>query len=481
MGGSLRLFSEHVFEGSYFRDSEETSLYISVSMPSGSTVKQMNELVKNMEGYLKQFPEIRMFQANIYPRNSSIQVYFKKEFQTSGFPYQLKSQVISKAIELGGADWGVFGFGDGFSNSVHETAGNYMVEMLGYNYDELNELAGKLKLKLLENLRVKEVYILPERTWYKPDNTEFLVSQNKTAGSLAGITPADLYASLQNVALTNNAFTSVYSHGSFENVRLFSAQSNQTDVWQLERMPLRMDSTFYKFNMLCQITKEATTPSVCKEDQQYILILQFDYIGSDKFARKHIDKTLVTFKPMLPLGYSAQTNEDSWYWNRQNKKQYWLLGLVIVMIFFICAILFESLLQPFAVILTIPVAYIGVFLTFYLFDLNFDQGGFAAFVMLSGITVNAAIYILNDFNSLKRSHAGRNIPDIKLYFKAFNYKIIPIFLTVISTILGFVPFLIGEKQPFWFSLAAGTIGGLIFSMVGIVVYLPLFLKLGMKK
>jgi len=480
LGGSLRLFSEHVFEGSYFRDSEETSLYISVSMPNGSTVEQMNGLVGNMESYLKQFPEIRMFQANIYPRNSSITVYFKKEFQSSGFPYQLKGQTISKAIELGGADWGVFGFGDGFSNSVHEMAGNYTVEMLGYNYDELNTLASKLRLRLMENPRVKDVYILPERTWYKPDNTEFLVSINKEAGTVGGITPGDIYASLQNVALTNNAFTAVYAHGSFENVRLFSAQSKLTDVWQLERMPLLKDSAYYKFNTLCKISKEATTPSVCKENQQYRLILQFDYIGSDKFARKYTDKTVAAFKPLLPLGYSAQTNDNFWYWNQQNKKQYWLLGLIIVMIFFICAILFESFIQPFAVILTIPVAYIGIFLTFYLFDLNFDQGGFAAFVMLSGITVNAAIYILNDFNNLKRSHASKNISDIRLYFKAFNYKIIPILLTIVSTVLGFVPFLIGEKQPFWFSLAAGTIGGLIFSLVGIMVYLPLFLKLRIK-
>ena len=57
--------------------------------------------------------------------------------------------------------------------------------------------------------------------------------------------------------------------------------------------------------------------------------------------------------------------------------------------------------------------------------------------------------------------------------------LIPILLTVVSTVLGFIPFLIGEKQPFWFALAAGTIGGLLFSLLGIVFYLPLFL--GIKK
>ena len=93
----------------------------------------------------------------------------------------------------------------------------------------------------------------------------------------------------------------------------------------------------------------------------------------------------------------------------------------------ICAILLESLKQPLAVVLIIPVSYVGVFLTFYLFDFRFDQGGFAAFLLLSGIVVNAALYILNDFNNLKKKLPS-SIPRVRIFLKAYNGKIIPIFL-----------------------------------------------------
>jgi multidrug efflux pump subunit AcrB len=241
---------------------------------------------------------------------------------------------------------------------------------------------------------------------------------------------------------------------------------------------LEQDLGIYKFNNLFTIVKETTSPVISKENQQYIMFLQFEFIGADESARTYINNTLNDFKPQMSIGYTASILSDSRFlWEQQDNKQYWLLLLIVVIIFFICAVLFESLLQPFAVILTIPVGYIGIFLTFYLFGLNFDQGGFAALVILSGITVNAAIYILNDYNNLRRQYAGRHKSDINLYFKAFNYKIIPILLTVVSTVLGFIPFLIGEKQPFWFALAAGTIGGLLFSLLGIVFYLPLFLRI----
>jgi multidrug efflux pump subunit AcrB len=238
----------------------------------------------------------------------------------------------------------------------------------------------------------------------------------------------------------------------------------------------------YKFNDFSTIEKETTSPVISKTNQQYQVYLQFDYIGSDKFARNYINEKVDNFKPLVPIGYAVSSgNTGIYWWGKQDKNQYWLLLLIVVMIFFICTVLFESLLQPFAVILTIPVGYIGIILTFYLFGLNFDQGGFAALVMLSGITVNAAIYILNDYNNLRRQNKERNLLDIKLYFKAFNYKIIPILLTVVSTVLGFVPFLNGEKQPFWFALAVGSIGGLLFSLLGIVFYLPLFLGIKNKK
>ena len=147
--------------------------------------------------------------------------------------------------------------------------------------------------------------------------------------------------------------------------------------------------------------------------------------------------------------------------------------VVISIIFFTTSILFNSLKQPLAIIFVIPVSYIGVFLTFYWFRLNFDQGGFASFVLLCGITVNASIYILNEYNSI-RSRFPR-LSMLRAYTKAWNAKILPIFLTVVSTILGFIPFMVGtDKEAFWFPLAAGTIGGLVMSIIGIFFFLPVF-------
>ena len=185
-----------------------------------------------------------------------------------------------------------------------------------------------------------------------------------------------------------------------------------------------------------------------------------------------LDREVEALNKILPMGYTAEKEESGWGWGKKDNRQYWLIGLLIVIIFFTTSVLFNSIKQPLAVIFVIPVSFIGVFLTFYWFKLNFDQGGFASFILLSGITVNASIYILNDFNRIRRERPG--LSSLKAYIKAWNSKIIPIFLTVVSTMLGFIPFMVGTtREAFWFPLAAGTIGGLAMSIVGIWVFLPL--------
>lgn len=73
-------------------------------------IEQMNNLMGRMEAYLSTFSEIRQFQTNIYnARQAGIQIYFTKKSERSGFPYLLKSKIISKALELGGGSWNVWG------------------------------------------------------------------------------------------------------------------------------------------------------------------------------------------------------------------------------------------------------------------------------------------------------------------------------------------------------------------------------------
>ena len=476
LGGSLRLFVDKVYNGSYFNRSEgETVLSVTATLPNGSTLEQMNVLIKKMETYLTEFKEIKQFQTSIYSaRRASMQIYFTQEHQHSGFPYTLKANIISKAQTLGGGSWGVYGLQDqGFSNDTRESAGSYQVKLYGYNYDELAYWADRLKEKLLGHRRIKEVTINSEFSWYKDDYSEFFLDLDKHRLAKENITGMQLFTALRPVFGRDLTCATIVYDNQTEQLKLTSLQSQEYDVWSLVNVPFRINGQSYKLADFATVEKGKSPQKVAKENQQYRICLQYEYIGSSEQGRKLLKKDLEEFNAGLPMGYVAQDEMRGWSWGKDDNKQYALLLLVIAIIFFTTSILFNSLKQPLAIIFVIPISYIGVFLTFYLFGLNFDQGGFASFVLLCGITVNASIYIMNEFNAIRRRFP--KLVPVRAYVKAWNAKIVPIFLTVVSTILGFIPFMVGTgKEGFWFPLAAGTIGGLVMSILGIFVFLPIF-------
>ena len=476
LGGSLRLFAEKVYEGSYFnRDEGEVVLSAYATLPNGSTLEQMNVLIKKMETYLSDFKEIRQFQTYVYnARQANIQIYFTKENQRSGFPYTLKAGIISKALTLGGGSWSVYGLQDqGFSNDVRESAGSFRVKLYGYNYDELSYWAEQLKEKLLLHRRIKEVTVNSEFSWWKDDYSEFYLDLDRQRMAKEHITATQLFTALRPIFGRDIYCGNVLFDNQTEQLKLSSLQGQQYDVWGLVNIPFVVNGHSYKLADFATVQKGQSPQKVAKENQQYRLCLQYEYIGSSEQGKKLLKKDLEEFNKVLPMGYTAENDQDYWSWNKKDNKQYALLLIVIAIIFFTTSILFNSLKQPLAIIFVIPISYIGVFLTFYLFGLNFDQGGFASFVLLCGITVNASIYILNEYNAIRKRYPL--LLPVRAFTKAWNSKILPIFLTVVSTILGFIPFMVGDgKEAFWFPLAAGTIGGLVMSILGIFLFLPIF-------
>ena len=469
LGGSLRLFVQKVYEVSYFTRNEEVVLYANANLPNGSTLEQMNTLIKRMETYLSGFKEIKQFQTSVESaRRASISIHFTKENQKSGFPYTLKANMISKALQLGGGDWSIYGLQDqGFSNNVRENAGSFRVKMYGYNYDELYSWATKLKEVLLSHRRIREVTIGSNFSWWKDDYQEFYFDLDKRRMIGAG----ELFAAIRPIYGRNQEIGSVVTEDGTERIKLSSRQSGQRDIWAMQYDPFSVGEKEYKLAELAKVEKGQMPQEVAKENQQYRLCLQYEYIGASEQGHKLLKKDLEGFNKLLPLGYKAEAESDNWSWGGGANKQYRLLLIVIAIIFFITSILFNSLKQPLAIIFVIPISYIGVFLTFYWFKLNFDQGGFASFILLCGITVNASIYILNEYNAIRKRFT--RLSPLRAYVKAWNTKVIPIFLTVVSTILGFIPFMVGaEKEGFWFPLAAGTIGGLVMSVIGVFVFLP---------
>jgi len=477
LGGALRLFVYHVSERSYFTQPERTRLYVRAYLPEGSTIEHANTVMEDFENFLARHDEVEQYHTRINgPESGSIEIHFHSDHEHSYFPFRLKSLLEQKAIYSGGADFTVYGVGQGFSNRMTERS-SPGIRLTGYNYEMLAGYADRLAAKLEDHPRIQRVHLQSSRNIWQLDlRTEYYMDFDRAALARLGHTIPEIYSHLTSLFIHDSGPFGEITGGEYVPMRLRSARAEEMGIWEVQNTMIgRGRGNAFKLNEIAEVTRTRVPDAIAKLNQQYYITLMYDFIGPHELGRMVRDREIEEANEWLPLGFRAFDPTDGMVWRFDDKKQYSLILLVIVIIFFICAILLESLLQPLAVILMLPLSYIGVFLTFYLFNLNFDQGGYAAFLFLSGIVVNSGLYILNDMNNLRKSNPG--LSGINMYIKAYNAKIIPILLTVISTVLGLIPFLLGGKtESFWFALAAGTIGGLAFSLIVMIIFLPLLVK-----
>ena len=477
LGGTLRLFTTNVVNRYKYRYPERTQIYISASLPEGAVLQQMNDLMVEVERYLGQYEQIDQYITTIGgARSGRMTISFKDEYELGAFPYVLYSQLNDLANKEGGADWSIQGVGQYFNNSVSETTGSQRIILHGYNFEDLVEYAEWTLAEALKSGRVQKGSVISFMTYRRDPLYEYVLRMNPETMESYGMNSLAIMQELRANSISHSPSGTVFIDGNLEPIRMNSRQSDEFDVWMMGNSPVEQNKSMVKLTSLGQVGRESQSRTIQKDNQQYVLIVEYEYIGASKLAKMHQDQLIARVKDHLPIGYSVTPYQ--YYWQRDKpKSQFLMILFVMAIIYLICSILLESLSQPLAVVLIIPVSFVGVFLTFFLSEFSFDQGGFASFLLLSGIVVNASLYILNDYNNLTQAGRYKN-NEIKRYLKAYNGKIVPIFLTVMSTVLGLMPFLAGgDDNTFWFSLAVGTMGGLIFSILALIIFLPAFMRL----
>ncbi len=482
LGGSVNYFASYMDQGSMDWDDQQTRLWVNMSMPDGATLEQMNQVFLEWENFLAGFDEVARFTSTVRGIDrSTIEISFVPEAEQGSFPYYLKQELETKAVEIGGADCAIYGVGRGFNNSLNEGPKSCSIELKGYNYDQLITHARNLKDSLLLHPRIQEVIVQTGTSWRGKPKYEFVMALDPQLLAANNSSVQNVFANLSFYSPQDMYAGTHYARHEAYPIIIREQNGGASSLWQFNNQLLMANKDFLRLENVGTIEKERTGNLIRKKNQQYSVNVEYDFIGPYQLSNRVLEDKIEKLEEELPLGYSAKNAKQGYgWWNNKEKTQYWLLLLVVGIIYFICAILLESLVQPLAVIATIPISFIGVFLTFAVFKLKFDQGGYASMILLCGITVNSALYIINDYNNSKRKHPNKK--RLHHYIKAYNHKIIPILLTILSTILGMIPFLMGgQKEGFWFSLASGAIGGLVFSLLAIVVWLPLFMKLNKPK
>ncbi|RIH66221.1 efflux RND transporter permease subunit [Mariniphaga sediminis] len=146
------------------------------------------------------------------------------------------------------------------------------------------------------------------------------------------------------------------------------------------------------------------------------------------------------------------------------------LLLSVILVYMVMASQFESLIHPFTILLTIPLAVVGSILIFFALGKTFNIMALIGVIMLAGIAVNNSIILVDRINQLIREGMNRR----EAILQAGQQRIRPIFMTSITTVLALLPltFGFGESASLRSPMALAVIGGLVTSTLLTLVVIP---------
>lgn len=471
VGGSFAMFHNAMSRSDFYREPERQSLNIEASMPQGCTLEQMNLVIRQMEKFLSSIDGIDVFETRITSYdNASIRVYFKPEHDGTFYPLKIKSDIIAMAADLGGASWRVSGIDESFfNNNLSSSYAEHAIDLSGYSYDDLVDYGDSLVAHLLKNRRVEFAELRSSRYAARP-RMEYAMDYDFEALAAQGIGPSEYFGALYS-PLYSDDVARIPCGGSCTPLRLESSVRDEMDLWHIENVPLPVGDRSVRLSDVGKVESSFSGVDIYKKGQTYSLSVCFNAVGSTTQAGRIVGEALEYMNgTVLPLGFKAEDADGRGLFYESQDTYFGLIALVIALIFVLCAIHFNSLRLPLSIILLIPVSFIGLFLAFGLSGFVFDKGGFAAFVMLCALTVNAGIYM----TSAWLRDGGKKTA--RAYLRSFRPKIWPVSLTILSSVLSLMPFLFnGPDEVFWFSFAVGTMSGLVFSVIGLLLFFPAFL------
>ncbi|MFH0991221.1 MAG: efflux RND transporter permease subunit [bacterium] len=467
LGGSSHLFFAKVSKGEIWNYVERTYLSVYVSFPRGTELERFDKIASDIERQALEYgSSIAKVTTRVAEGSAVIRIDVADSAAMTALPYELKNQLTLFAAQTGGASISVSGFGPGFYSGGEGGSMSFRVGILGYNYNRVREIAEEFKEQLSRNPRVQDVDI--EGGWGRK-TFELFVTVDRDAIARHGFTVAEVVRAILNFSRGSVTQSTLNIEGErvpyivkFIGYRNYSVDDLQKSVIANGR------GDQVRLGELIKLEERRVPSQITRENQQYIRNIAYEYKGPWQYGTQHLERTIKAMP--LPSGYQFNQGYEFFRFREEQEISLILIALLaFTIVFMVTASLYESLLKPFIVILAIPLSLIGLFLAFYLMEVPFGRGGYAAVVLLIGIVVTNSV-VLVDY--LARHLHGENRSESVL-IDAASTRLRPILMTTLTTIGGMLPLLLmGDKSSLWYQLSVGTIGGLTSSMLLTLIVVP---------
>jgi len=477
--GLLAMMQSRKFDTEFLGTTEESKFTIFVELPDGAKLDMSDKVVKAVEEMLRRkektpdgkekplFPEIKTVSSWVKGWSSKVYVDLVprknreksvQEVIEAVRPYM--SDIEKMVVSPEGEKAFIY-----FSEPKGSGTNELFVDVYGHDMDALKKLAGEIAGKLQNIKGLTDVKL---RTTEGRPEVSFVI--DKQMAALLGLTVKDI---ADIVHAQTRGLRATLFHTEAKEVEAVGRLQEKFRRYRKDIPYLTLDTPKGEIIHLNQVANfvSGMGPSEIWHVNKRRMIQVSSSAGNLPMTVA-IEKIKEAMKDVkLPKDFYWEFGGD-YYLMMENRRQLvFCMALTILLVFMVLASLFESYLQPMIIMMTVPLAFIGVIFALKLTHKPISMGVLIGGIMLSGIVVNNAIILVDRVNTFREK--GYSL--LRSLLHTGQDRLRPIIMTTSTAILGLIPTAMDKSEAagLWAPLAITVIGGLTLSTLLTLAIVPI--------
>jgi len=351
------------------------------------------------------------------------------------------------------------------------TGSGISVMVKGKELDTLEELATEVAELIGKVEGIKRV-----KDGMSDMTPEFIISVDKEKAAGYGLTAAQVMSAVAESLASDTVSTTLVTESKDYDVYVQTGEQSEVTLSDIEAMTVSYTDTEtgeteeVKLSEIAEFSREETLTTISRNNQtKYIQVsasVESDY--NTGLVGKAVQRKLDTLD--VPEGYSVSITGENEATDEAIEQVLLMLLLAVILIYLIMVAQFQSLLSPFIIMFTIPLAFTGGFALLYISGRPISVIALIGFVMLSGIIVNNGIVLVDYIIQLRR----QGMPKREAIIESSKTRLRPVLMTALTTIISMSTMALGMgsgtelSQP----MAIVVVGGMIYGTLLTLIVIP---------
>lgn len=451
---------------------DQGEIGLEVTLPMGSRLEDTNQVMLELESYLAGLPEVDTISTQVGSggllgggtHEGSIRIHLVGEQYRARSTDQIIALLRDYVRDIPEADIkvrmeGIFAsyFGDPIQ-----------VELSGDDLELLVQVANDLILQLESIPGVQELH-----NSMAQGQPEIQIEIDRDKAANYGVTIGQIAASVRT-AVSGTTVTRYRTEGNEIDVTVRLADDWRQDLRDVTNLPIQTVRGSIPLKEIAALHYSEGPISIYRLGKSRVVTINGQIYGRDLGSVMAEVKEVVANYD-FPVGVSVNFGGEDEQMSEAFSQLFMAFMLGIVLVYMILAAQFESFFQPIVIMITIPLAAIGVVTGLLIGKVTFSVVGFIGAIMLAGIVVNNAIVFIDYINFLR----GNGYQMEQAIIEAGRTRLRPVLMTTLTTVLGMVPLALGagEGSELQQPIALVVIGGLTTSTLLTLFVLPVFYRL----